>query len=95
MPHILNKFGVMHTIPDDMPLPAGARKATPAEIADWQKADAENKAKLLTQKQEARQRAAQMVVIQGGGEWPVAPEPPETEDKPARGKAAKSDQPAP
>lgn len=60
--YIINKFNVFNDIPDDRPLPAGARKATPEEIADWQGEDAANKLILRQQKHEAAQRRAQMVV---------------------------------
>lgn len=60
--YILNKFGVMHTIPDDMPLPAGARRATEKEIAAWQAEDATNKAAIRAQKEASRLAHAQTVV---------------------------------
>lgn len=70
--HIFNKFGVMHTIPDDMPLPAGARKATKAEIDAWEAKDAEKKAEIKATKAASRLAHAQTVVVSA----PPAPEPP-------------------
>lgn len=36
--HIINKYGVHHTIPDEWKLPAGSRRATPEEIAAYEEA---------------------------------------------------------
>ena len=71
MAYILNKFNVIHTIPDAMPLPAGARLATPAEVAAWEKADRETKATILAAKQKKAQDRAQLVVVTAAPE--VAP----------------------
>lgn len=74
--HIINKFGVMHTIPDDMPLPAGARKASASEVAKWEQEDAENKSAILRKKQATALARAQTVVV-GAPAEPVEPvEPP-------------------
>lgn len=85
MAYIINQFGVLHTIPDDWALPAGARTATAAEIREWEAQDAANKAVLLAAKQEARQRAAQVVV--------VAAEPDEPRPVGSRRGKAKADEP--
>lgn len=34
--HIINKYGIHHTIPDDWKMPAGSRRATPEEIAAYE-----------------------------------------------------------
>lgn len=34
--HIINKYGIHHTIPDEWKLPAGSRRATPEEIAAYE-----------------------------------------------------------
>lgn len=70
---ILNKFDVMHTIPDDMPLPAGARKASKDEIAAWQAADAESKATIKAAKEASRLAHAQTVVVSAPAPEPSAP----------------------
>lgn len=69
--HILNKFNVMHTWPDDMPLPAGARKASKSEVEEWEAQDAENKVAIRAQKEASRLAHAQTVVVSA-----PAPEPP-------------------
>lgn len=73
MAYILNSFGVMHTIPDDMALPAGARKATPAEVAAWLIADDTAKAAILAAKQAAAARRAQLVVVSAPVAEPASP----------------------
>jgi hypothetical protein len=60
--HILNKHGQMHTTPDDWAVPAGARKATAAEIAAWEKEDAANKAAIKAAKEQTKQDRAQVVI---------------------------------
>ncbi len=60
--YIINKYGVFHSIPDDWPLPAGARKATKAEIDEWKKQDGEAKAARRAQKEQTRRERAQLVV---------------------------------
>lgn len=64
MAYIINRHGILHSIPDDMRLPAGARKATAAEISEWQAQDAANKAVLRAQKQASAQARAQLVIVQ-------------------------------
>lgn len=61
--YIINRHGVLHSAPDDMRLPAGARKATAAEISEWQAQDAANKAALRAQKQASAQARAQLVIV--------------------------------
>jgi hypothetical protein len=73
MAHIFNKFGVMHTIPDDMPLPPGARKATKDEITAWKAADAKAKAGILAAKQATAARRAQLVVVSAPAAEPSSP----------------------
>ena len=34
--HIINKYGIHHTVPDDWKLPAGSRRATPEEIEAYE-----------------------------------------------------------
>lgn len=77
MAFIINKYNVFHSIPDDMPLPAGARVATAKEVEEWQKTDATNKAALLAQKQQAKRDRAQFVVELTPA--PVEPTVPETD----------------
>lgn len=45
--HIINKHGIHHTIPDEWTLPAGARRATDAEIVAY---EAANEAKVAALK---------------------------------------------
>lgn len=81
---IINKFNIFHDIPDDMPLPAGARRATAEEVADWQGQDAANKLIVRQQKQEAAQRRAQLVVQVAAPVEAQEPEKPRAKnDKPA------------
>ncbi len=83
--YIINRHGILHDIPDEMPMPKGARKASKDEIAEWRERDAAGKAVLLAEKQEAARRAAQLVVMAA----PVTPAPePAPEPK---GKSAKDD----
>lgn len=63
MAYIINRHGILHSIPDDMRIPAGARKATAKEIEEWQKEDAANKAVLLAQKRKSAQDRAQVVIM--------------------------------
>lgn len=56
MAYIINKYGVFTDIPDDFDLPAGARRASPKEIADWKAADAAAKPALRAKKMAAAQR---------------------------------------
>lgn len=61
--YIINRHGILHSAPDDMRLPSGARKATAAEIGEWQAQDAANKAALRAQKQASAQARAQLVIV--------------------------------
>lgn len=61
--HMVNKHGVLHSWPEDRPLPAGARKASKEEVVAWQKEDAANKAITLAAKQKKAQERAQMVIV--------------------------------
>ena len=82
--NIINKYGVYHSLPDDMPLPTGARIATAKEVAEWTEQDTANKAALLAQKQKARAERAQLVVVTA----PATPVEP-TETEPEKGKGGK------
>ncbi len=73
---IVNKAGVMHTIPDDWALPAGARKATKEEIAKWEEGDKAAKQAKLARIEEERIRKAQAVVQVQAVVPPQAATPP-------------------
>lgn len=87
--YIFNKFNVFHSIPDDMPLPAGARVATAKEVAEWAAQDLTEKAAIKAKKDAARAERAQLVVIS-------APAPAEESivTEPAKGKDGKDGKPA-
>lgn len=86
---IFNKYNVFHSIPDDMPLPAGARLATAKEVAEWEAHDQAQKAAIKAKKDAARAERAQLVVISAPA--PVE-EPAATE--PVKGKDGKDGKPA-
>lgn len=65
--YIVNRYGIIHTIPDDwQTLPTGARAATPQEIAEFEVKDKEAKRRILAEKRAAASRRAQLVVVQDG-----------------------------
>lgn len=72
MAYIVNRYGIIHSIPDDwMQLPVGSRQATAQEIAEFEAKDAAAKKRILAEKRAAASRRAQLVVVQGDDE----PEP--------------------
>lgn len=69
MAYIVNKFGIIHTIPDDwQTLPLGARVATPQEIAEYEAKDKETKRRILADKRARAAQKAQLVVVTGGAD---------------------------
>lgn len=73
MAYIVNRYGIIHTIPDDwMQLPTGARPATDKEIADFEAKDKEAKKRIRAEKREAANRRAQLVVMREGEDEPEA-----------------------
>lgn len=62
---IVNKYGVIHSLPDDRPIPAGSRPATQEEINRWQEQDAKRKKVVAAQKQQSKIAAAKFVVNSG------------------------------
>lgn len=88
---IKNKFDVMHTWPDDMPLPAGARKASKDEIAVWEAADTAGKATIRAAKEASRLAHAQTVVVSAPATEPSAPAPEPPVDAKASAKKESDD----
>lgn len=76
--HIVNKHGVVHTVPDDWALPAGARKASKTEIEQYEKAKAaQQSANLKRVRAEQAQAAAGLLNAAGAIEGLAANEPAE------------------
>lgn len=69
MAYIVNRFGIIHSIPDDwQTLPVGARAATPQEIAEFEAKDAQSKKRILADKRARAAQKVQLLVGTGGAD---------------------------